>query len=110
MRDSTDRESLTRILALADDRLRKIGSFRDQPCLAIFYTVAIAAVGGINYSRHRSIVFAMNPGSRTKKRSLLPLARGPCFLKTLEFPFALSFPVLSKRPQLRGWEPFRSLS
>jgi len=63
MRDLTYMESMFRILNLAVDRIRKIGTFCEKTCQAIFYAVVKAAVDSIDLRRHRSIVFAMNPES-----------------------------------------------
>jgi hypothetical protein len=60
MRDLTYMESLLRIITLAVDRLRNIGTFCEKTCQAIFYAVVSAAVNSIDLCRHRSIVFAMN--------------------------------------------------
>jgi len=63
MRDLTYLESLLRILNLALNRLRRMGSFCEKTCQAIFYAAVKSAVECIDLRRHRSIVFALNPES-----------------------------------------------
>jgi hypothetical protein len=63
MRDLTYMESLMRILTLAIDNLRKLGTFCEKTCQAIFYAVVRNAVKYMDLCRHRSIVFLANPES-----------------------------------------------